>query len=430
MKDSIIKTKKTLFSKRKLQERLQSIYQWLTGTPERSLSEAHQAALTIRNIEIEHFAGKKISFESASYSESAMSYWQVQLEKNIIIIKLRLAEFKIGNSLFNTPNTTFLDKLKFIDEILDKYTYKQEKPKLVNDDSIVLKPQNTQVKNIIENPMTSSQGTEIRVESAFNKSGLLPRTIGRTFSRIQSDFSSEAEENFVKNFRISQNRTRMAVRFLLLLVIIPMLTQHFSKPLIVPIVERVRGENANPIFLHHEMEEEAFKELKNFEKKLQFQHLISQAPPLSPESIEHQVKEKARELVEEFHSKSNSAISNVFADLLSLIAFALVIVISQKEILVVKAFLDNIIYGLSDSAKAFLIILFTDTFVGFHSPHGWEVILDSFAEHLGLPANQSLISLFIATFPVILDTIFKYWIFRYLSRLSPSALATYKDMNE
>jgi hypothetical protein len=34
--------------------------------------------------------------------------------------------------------------------------------------------------------------------------------------------------------------------------------------------------------------------------------------------------------------------------------------------------MDEIVYGLSDSAKAFIIILFTDMFVGFHSPHGWE----------------------------------------------------------
>lgn len=428
MKDS--NGKKKIISQENIKEYLQSIYQWLTGTPERSLLQAYQAAQTIRNLEIEHFAGKKISLDSVTYSESAMSYWQIQLEKNLIIIKLRLAEFQISNSFFSTPNTIFLEKLQFIDEILDKYAYKQEKSEQISDNSIVLEPQNTQVKNIIENPMTSTQGTEMRVESAFSKSGILPRTISRTFSRLQSDFSPDAEENFVRNFRVSQNRTRMAVRFLLLLVIIPMLTQHFSKPLIVPIVEKVRGENSNQVFLNFEMEEEAFKELKNFEKHLQFQHLISQAPPLSPESIEHEVKKEARHILEEYSYKSNSAISNVFADVLSLIAFALVIVTSQKEILVVKAFLDNIIYGLSDSAKAFLIILFTDTFVGFHSPHGWEVILDSFAEHLGLPANQSLISLFIATFPVILDTIFKYWIFRYLSRLSPSALATYKDMNE
>lgn len=108
----------------------------------------------------------------------------------------------------------------------------------------------------------------------------------------------------------------------------------------------------------------------------------------------------------------------------------LVLVNSRKEIEVLKSFMDQMIYGLSDSAKAFVIILFTDMFVGFHSPHGWEVLLEGVSRHFGLPANRDFIFLFIATFPVILDTIFKYWIFRYLNRVSPSAVATYKNMNE
>ncbi|CAL5225752.1 cemAHiC_scaffold_21, partial [Coccomyxa viridis] len=35
-----------------------------------------------------------------------------------------------------------------------------------------------------------------------------------------------------------------------------------------------------------------------------------------------------------------------------------------------------------------------------------------------------------AAFPVFLDTIFKYWIFRYLNKISPSTVATYHNMIE
>ncbi|MFM7371562.1 MAG: proton extrusion protein PcxA, partial [Sphaerospermopsis kisseleviana] len=155
-----------------------------------------------------------------------------------------------------------------------------------------------------------------------------------------------------------------------------------------------------------------------------------QAPELSPEKIKAEVKNKAIEISEEFRYQSSSAISNVFADVISLISFAMVIALSKKDIVFIQSLLDKIVYGLSDSAKAFLIILITDIFVGFHSPHGWEVLLEGVAQHLGLPASRNAIFLFIATFPVILNTIFKYWIFRYLSRLSPSALATLKEMDE
>ena len=120
----------------------------------------------------------------------------------------------------------------------------------------------------------------------------------------------------------------------------------------------------------------------------------------------------------------------MFADVIAVLAFSLLLSGCKEKVATLKAFIDEIVYGLSDSAKAFIIILFTDIFVGFHSPHGWEILLEGLSNHLGLAANRNFIFLFIATFPVILDTVFKYWIFRYLNRISPSAVATYKNMNE
>jgi CemA family len=273
------------------------------------------------------------------------------------------------------------------------------------------------------------------MEPISRKKGILPRSIGRTLKRIAKDLGPQAEEEFVNDFRNSRNQTRIAVRFLVLLIIIPILTQQLSKQFIVsPLFDKLQ-ENfqekwETPIFLNQEMEEKAFKELKTYETLLKFESLTKKAPELTPEIIEEKTKEKAKELSEEFRKESRNAIFNVVADFISVVAFTIFVSISRKEIEVVKSFLDTIFYGLSDSAKAFLIILFTDIFVGFHSPHGWEVLLEGAAEHLGVAANHSGIFLFIATFPVALDTIIKYWIFRYLSRLSPSALATYKEMNE
>lgn len=428
MKASFFK-KNTGFLRQKIKEYLQASYQWLLGTPERALSEAYQAAHTIKNIELEQFAGKKISPESANYTESVMAYWQLSLDKNLTIIKVKLAEFRFSYSLLNISNPVYLEKLKFIDDVRRKYTLEHEKK---SDNEIIPVSQPLPIKrDQVSNQSESSQDNNIKNDPLFTKTGAFPRSIGRTLNKIKAELSPQAEEKFVRNFQFSRNRTRTAVRFLTMLVILPLLTQYISRQfLFIPIVERIRGENFSQIFLNHEMEEEALTELKTFEKKLKLESFIRQAPPISAEVIEEKVKHKVREIAEEFQHKSNDAISNVFADLLSLIAFALVIATSKREIVIVKSFIDDVIYGLSDSAKAFIIILFTDIFVGFHSPHGWEVILEGFAEHVGLPANESVIFLFIATFPVVLDTISKYWIFRYLSRLSPSALATLKEMND
>jgi hypothetical protein len=263
------------------------------------------------------------------------------------------------------------------------------------------------------------------------KTGIFPRSIGRTFKKIFSDISPNADQEFVKKYQISRQRTTIAVRFLLMLIIIPLLTHQLSKRVfILPIVETIRNGNSSQIFLNQEMESKAFHELKIFAAKLKLKNLLDSQPKISPENIEAKIKQKAIEIAAEFRDKSAIAISNIFADIIALITFALVIIFSTKDIISFQYFIDQTVYGLSDSAKAFLIILCTDVFVGFHSPHGWEILLEGFAEHLGLPASRNYIFIFIATFPVILDTIVKYWIFRYLSRLSPSALATLKEMDD
>jgi hypothetical protein len=216
-----------------------------------------------------------------------------------------------------------------------------------------------------------------------------------------------------------------------LLILIPLTTYQISKNFIVaPFVNNYFKNHEEIVFINRELEEEALDELNKFEATIHFQNLLGSAPEISPEKIETEVKDKANEILEEYRWQEASAIENIFADLLAFIAFCIFIFQSKREIIIFKSFCDEIFYGLSDAAKAFLIILVSDMFVGFHSPHGWEILLEGLARHLGLPENKSFDGLFIATFPVILDTMLKYWIFRYLNRLSPSAVATYRNMNE
>ena len=197
-----------------------------------------------------------------------------------------------------------------------------------------------------------------------------------------------------------------------------------------PVVDYYRDQTQAEVFLNVEMEEEALHELQQFEERLRFEVILGKVAALSETQLEEQVLAKALDIEEEYRERSAESVQNVFADIFAVLAFSMLLSTCKRQVAILKAFIDEIVYGLSDSAKAFIIILFTDMFVGFHSPHGWEVLLEGLSRHLGFPANRDFIFLFIATFPVILDTVFKYWIVRYLNRISPSAVATYKNMNE
>ena len=389
-------------------------------TPERSLDEAYRAALAIASIESEHFNGGKIPNEAASCNGYVNAVFRVDFERNLAIAKIRLTEFKASTFVLGSLSPHHLTKLKFADEVLAKYSTSTPQ-----NSSSALVP----ISKTAKEPLGSTNRDF--EESATVKNGLLPRSLGRTFHKIKDDLNPNSEQELIGKFRRSRNQTIIAVRFISLLIIIPLLTQHISKSFIVsPIVERMVGQNQAQIFLNPEMKEEAFKELKSFEESLKFESLTTSSPALSEEVRENLVKRKAAELAEAYRQKSKDAISNVFADLIAVGAFSLTLLMSQKEIAVLKSFMDSLVYGLSDSAKAFIIILISDIFVGFHSPHGWEVLLEGLSSHLGIAANHSMISVFIATVPVVLDTMFKYWIFRSLSRMSPSTVATLKEMNE
>lgn len=451
----------------KLPSFLRFANQWFSRTPERALDQAYRAALKIKAIEDEHFHGEKISVSSRSYGNNTISYFKSDLNKYLNIIRVRLGEFKTsrsfvalyssqsendlnGRSRINIDRSEefdiesqaiIIEKLNFIDEIIAKYSRSNSVDRSL---SLIPFSQNQVVSANPERQVSTntdrnrSQGLprdqvspKNRLESLSDKTGAVPRSIIRTVNRIQKELDPKAEEEVVQKFRSSRDKTIISIKFILTLIIVPILTQQIAKTFVVgPIVENYRSKIEPVEFLNVNLEEEFVEELERYEQKLHFQSLLLSAPEISHEEIEEKVREKAHELNHEYQERGTNSVKNVFSDLMSLLAFVVILVTNRAELTVLKSFMDDVVYGLSDSAKAFIIILFTDMFVGFHSPHGWEVILEAVSRHLGIPENHDFIFLFIATFPVILDSVIKYWIFRYLNRISPSAVATYKNMNE
>lgn len=447
--------------------------QWFFKTPERALDQAYEAAKMIEAIENEHFNGNPISSAYGMYGSSSMNYFKGELQKYLNLINLRMTEFRASSAVIRVSDpkimeievddraeqnftlnvidkpAIFFRKLQFVDEVRARYRQPETPPS-----TVVMVKEPATAKPVGDTPsppllngqqsngkaprMSSSLAAAAREEQNGQRSAglsdrasVLPRSILRTVDRIRQDLDPNAEEQVVKNFRSSRGRTTTAVKFLLLLVIVPLLTQQFSKNYVVgPIVDYFRETQQAGVFLNLEMEEEALHELQQYEERLRFEVLIGKVEPIREAEIEERVVEKATEIEAVYRKRSSDAVKNVFSDILAVGAFVILLTTQKRGILTLKSFLDEIVYGLSDSAKAFIIILFTDMFVGFHSPHGWEVLMEGLSRHLGFAANREFIFLFIATFPVILDTVFKYWIFRYLNRISPSAVATYKNMNE
>ncbi len=426
---------------------------WFYQTPERALDLAYQAALNIKAIEDQHFQGKTISADYGDYGDSSLSYFEFELNRYLNEIKIRLTEFNTSRNILKLANPKYariadehtlrnLEKLNFIDQIKNKYEDYSIFAIIPNQVKAIVPVEDSQLsvsqssnknsnKNDTEDILEHQNNNSNRQASITDKTGFMPRSILGTFSKIQKDLEPKSEDEALNKFRRAKKRTFVSIKFILSLILIPLLMQQIVKLTVADYVVNNWIYKGNyQIFINDDLQEEAFKELEIYERDLQFKSLIGIAPKLNGEQLEEKLKEKAEELKIDYHEKSVNALKNIIADAAAIVTLTIFFITSKREFLVLRSFLDETVYGLSDSAKAFIIILFTDIFVGFHSPHGWEVILDSLFKHLGLAENHAFMFIFIAIFPVILDVMIKYWIFRYLNRLSPSAVATYKNMNE
>nr|AWI68700.1 chloroplast envelope membrane protein [Pseudopediastrum boryanum] len=148
------------------------------------------------------------------------------------------------------------------------------------------------------------------------------------------------------------------------------------------------------------------------------------------QSIQNRLQLQTVELAKHYNEESIEAITNFFADLISLSTLFVLLKLLEIQINITKSFLLEVFFGLDDSKKSLLILFITDLLVGYHSPNIWELFFSTIFDHYGLPESQTTIFLLVATLPVLLDVLFKYLIFRHLNRASPATVATYHAMIE
>lgn len=438
---------------------------WFFDTPRRALREAYRATKTIETIQNDYIRYSTTSNEYTKSLETVTFYVDSELNQYYFLVKLRLLEFQATQKIFSffsvLPNTNVtlddqLKKLIFIEKIQNNFGgWKKNSfiestsvseglfrpmTKDFNTDknSFLVKSNQRTLFNDFQNFIKSS-ATDTSISAkpkskqklAFEKTGIIPRSIPKALDRLRRELLPTHESYMIQEFRVARYQTLSSLKYVLTLFFLPAFIHFVSKLLFVNnFAEYLWNIQQNEIFLNHSQEERALTELETFQEKLFFETLIGEAPELTPAKLNERIQMRALDIAKDSNQESIDSIANLFADFLAVISVILFFQIGKNQLAVVKSFFDEFLYSLSDSVKAFLIILFTDMFVGFHSPHGWEIIIEALLNHLGLPESKQFILLFIATFPVILDTVFKYWIFRYLNQISPSTVATYRSMNE
>jgi hypothetical protein len=298
------------------------------------------------------------------------------------------------------------------------------------------------------------------VSITYEEIGLFPRSFNRVFDRFFKQLFFDVENLVIQEYRFYRYLFLTTVKCVFILLFVPLTVNFIAKNYFVrPVTEYYWNTHQTEIFLNSYQQKRAFNELKNFEEKIYFESLILSNPDIFinskdlnsseekivnfenidknkkfsdifAKSIQNSLQTETIQLAKHYNEESVEAITNFFADLISLSTLFILLLRLEIQLNITKSFLLEVFFGLDDSKKSLCLLFVTDLLVGYHSPNIWELFFSSIFDRYGLPESQTTIFLLVATLPVLLDVLFKYLIFRHLNRASPATVATYHAMIE
>nr|YP_008592652.1 chloroplast envelope membrane protein [Berberis bealei]YP_009628446.1 envelope membrane protein [Berberis fortunei]YP_009671800.1 chloroplast envelope membrane protein [Berberis aristata]YP_010015036.1 chloroplast envelope membrane protein [Berberis oiwakensis]YP_010191445.1 envelope membrane carbon uptake protein [Berberis duclouxiana]YP_010479241.1 envelope membrane protein [Mahonia bodinieri]YP_010479341.1 envelope membrane protein [Mahonia breviracema]YP_010479441.1 envelope membrane len=183
-------------------------------------------------------------------------------------------------------------------------------------------------------------------------------------------------------------------------------------------------------FLNDMQEKSVLEKFIELEELFLLNEMIKEYPETHIQKLRIGIHKETIQLVKMHNEGHIHTILHFSTNIISFAILSGYSILGNEELIVLNSWVREFLYNLSDTIKAFSILLLTDLCIGFHSPHGWELMIGFVYKDFGFYHNDQIISGLVSTFPVILDTIFKYWIFRYLNRLSPSLVVIYHSMND
>nr|YP_010616078.1 chloroplast envelope membrane protein [Nephelium ramboutan-ake]WAU47436.1 chloroplast envelope membrane protein [Nephelium ramboutan-ake] len=183
-------------------------------------------------------------------------------------------------------------------------------------------------------------------------------------------------------------------------------------------------------FLNDIQEKSILEKFIELEERFLLDEMIKEFPERHLQKFRMALHKETIQLIKIHDEEHIHTILNFSTNIICFVILSAYSILSNEELVIFNSWVQEFLYNLSDTIKAFSILLVTDLCIGFHSPHGWELMIGYIYNDFGLAHNDQMISGLVSTFPVILDTIFKYWIFRYLNRVSPSLVVIYHSMND
>ncbi|YP_001806631.1 envelope membrane protein (chloroplast) [Cryptomeria japonica] len=259
---------------------------------------------------------------------------------------------------------------------------------------------------------------------------LIPRSIIRTLFRFWTELTSQSSSLAIHELEVAKYKTFASLQYLTCLIVLPWAISISLQNSLESWVTNWWNTGQSKKIFDYLQEENAIRKFEKIEELFLLEIMVKDYSETPSQDIRVEMQKKMIQLVKIYNQDCIHIISHLLANLIGLVLLSVCLILGKKKLGILNSWIQEVFYSLSDTMKAFSILLVTDLCIGFHSPHGWELMINWIFENYGFAHNERIISGLVSTFPVILDTIFKYWIFRRLNRISPSLVVIYHSMNE
>nr|YP_010158637.1 envelope membrane protein [Campanula zangezura]QRG30890.1 envelope membrane protein [Campanula zangezura] len=188
------------------------------------------------------------------------------------------------------------------------------------------------------------------------------------------------------------------------------------------------GQSEN--FLNDIQEKSMIEKFIELEELLLFDEIIKEYSETQRQNLRIGIHTAIIQLSKIQNEERIHTILHLSTNIISFVILIAYSILGKKELVIINSWAQEFLYNLNDTTKALSILFLVDLCLGFHSTRGWELIISSVYKDFGFVPNDQILSCLLWILPVILDSIFKYWVFYYLNRVSPSLVVIYHAISD
>lgn len=216
------------------------------------------------------------------------------------------------------------------------------------------------------------------------------------------------------------------------IVFLPWWISFSFKKILEPWVTNWWNTEKSEIFLNDIQEKSILKAFIELEELFLLDEMIKEYPDPEPglQKLRIGIYRETIQLIKRYNEDCTQTILHFSTNIICFVILRGYSILVKEELNILNSWVQEFLYNLSDTQKAFSILFLVDLFGGFHSTGVWELVIRFVCKDFGLAENDRIISCLASLIPVTLDTYFKYWVFQYLNRVSPSLVVIYRSMKK